>query len=56
VVEDHGAYLALKPVAPFPTSDLDHLEHLVGCAGYEGPARSLEEMEAAIARGARRRR
>jgi hypothetical protein len=29
------------------------LEDLVGCAGYEGPIRSLEDMEAAIARAAR---
>ncbi len=28
------------------------LDDLVGCAGYKGPTRSLEEMEAAIARGA----
>jgi hypothetical protein len=31
------------------------LEDLVGCAGYHGPRRSLEEMEAAIAQGARER-
>jgi hypothetical protein len=32
------------------------LEDLIGCAGYSGPSRSLEEMEAGIARGARERR
>lgn len=31
-------------------------EDLVGCTGYRGPRRSLEEMEAAIERGARERR
>jgi hypothetical protein len=29
------------------------LEDLIGCTGYQGPARTLEEMEAGIARGAR---
>jgi len=29
------------------------LEDLVGCTGYHGPRKSLAEMEAAIARGAR---
>jgi hypothetical protein len=32
------------------------LEDLIGCVGYVGPPRSLEEMEAGIARGARERR
>lgn len=32
------------------------LEDLVGCTDYRGPARSLEEMQEAIARGARERR
>ncbi len=32
------------------------LEDLVGCTGYKGPAKSLEEMEAGIAEGARRSR
>ncbi len=31
-------------------------EDLIGCTGYQGPAKSLEEMEAGIARGARRSR
>lgn len=29
------------------------LEDLIGCTGYRGPARTLEEMEAGIACGAR---
>lgn len=32
-----------------------NLEGLVGCAKYEGPARSLEEMEAGLREGARER-
>lgn len=32
------------------------LADLVGCTGYRGPSRSLEEMEAAIVRGARKSR
>jgi hypothetical protein len=30
------------------------LDEIVGCTGYSGPARSLEEMEEAIEREARR--
>jgi AbrB family looped-hinge helix DNA binding protein len=32
------------------------LADLVGCTGYQGPARSLEDMAAGIAEGARRSR
>jgi hypothetical protein len=32
------------------------LEELVGCTGYKGPALTLKEMEAGIARGAQERR
>jgi uncharacterized protein (DUF433 family) len=31
------------------------LEDLAGCAGYKGPAKSLEEMEAGVREGARKR-
>jgi hypothetical protein len=30
------------------------LEDLIGCTGYKGPAKSLDEMEAGVAEGARR--
>lgn len=53
IIEDRGSCVVLRPAAPSPTSDLDDL---VGCAGYEGPARSLAEMDAAIAQAAGRRR
>jgi AbrB family looped-hinge helix DNA binding protein len=53
VVEDRGHSVVLRRVEDLPATTL---EDLVGCAGYKGPARSLAEMEAAIARGARERR
>lgn len=53
VVEDHGDSVVLRRAEDLPVTTL---EDLIGCAGYTGPARTLEEMEAAIARGARERR
>ena len=49
ILEDHGDSVVLRQAEHLPETTL---EDLVGCAGYKGPARSLEEMEAAIARGA----
>jgi AbrB family looped-hinge helix DNA binding protein len=53
IVEDHGNSVVLRQVEDLPATTL---EDLIGCAGYEGPARSSEEMEAGIARGARESR
>jgi len=53
LVEDHGDSVILRRAEDFPTTTF---EDLVGCVGYEGPALSLEDMEAGIARGARERR
>lgn len=53
VLEDQGDSVLLRPTRHFPETTL---EDLVGCAGYKGPAKSLEEMEAGIALGARKRR
>jgi AbrB family looped-hinge helix DNA binding protein len=53
VFEDEGDRVVLRPTRRFPETTL---EDLVGCTGYKGPARSLEEMEAGIALGARERR
>lgn len=53
IVEDHGDSVVLRRAEDLPKTTL---EDLVGCAGYKGPARTLEDMEAAIARGARERR
>jgi len=41
----------LPKVKPFPVT---RLEDGLGCVGYKGPAKSLEEMEAGILREARR--
>lgn len=53
LVEDRGDIVVLRRAKDLPVTAL---EDLVGCAGYKGPARSLEDMEAGIARGARERR
>jgi AbrB family looped-hinge helix DNA binding protein len=50
-VQDRGDALVIRLAKPGPETTF---EDLAGCTGYRGPARSLEEMEAAIARGARR--
>ena len=51
-VEDLGESVVIRAVAQVPET---RLEDLVGCAGYSGPAKTLEEMEEAVARGARER-
>jgi AbrB family looped-hinge helix DNA binding protein len=43
----------LRPLRPVPPTRLDDV---VGSTGYRGPARSLEDMERAIARGVKARR
>lgn len=53
LVEDRGDCVVLRTADTIPETTLDEL---VGCTGYAGPRRSLEEMEAAIARGARESR
>jgi hypothetical protein len=53
IVEDHGDSISLRRAEDLPETTL---QDLVGCTGYRGPTRSLEEMDAAIARGARERR
>ena len=50
VVEDTGDGIKLKPMSPYSESKA---EELLGCVGYQGPKKSLKEMEAAIAKGAR---
>ena len=50
VVEDEDDGIKLKPLKPFPETKV---EDLLGCLGYKGPKKSLKEMEAAIAKGAR---
>jgi AbrB family looped-hinge helix DNA binding protein len=45
-VEDRPEGILLRPKKPFPATQLGDV---IGCAGYTGPAKSLEEMDAAIA-------
>lgn len=53
VFEDFGDKVVLREIQDVPET---RLEDLIGCTGYRGPARTLQEMEAGIAEGARRRR
>jgi AbrB family looped-hinge helix DNA binding protein len=53
VLEDIGDRVVLREVQGLPET---RLEDLIGCAGYRGPAKTLQEMEAGIAEGARRSR
>ena len=49
-VEDLEDGVVLRRARQFPHTTIDDL---LGCVPYDGPARSLEEMEQAIAKGAR---
>ena len=50
VVEDTGDGIKLKPMRPYMETEV---AELLGCVCYKGPKKSLKEMEAAIAKGAR---
>lgn len=52
-IEDQGDHVVIRRAESMPETTL---EELVGCAGYQGPRRSLADMEAAIAKGARESR
>jgi AbrB family looped-hinge helix DNA binding protein len=45
VVEDVQGGVLLKPVSSFPATDL---QSGLGCTGYKGAAKSLDEMQAAV--------
>jgi len=49
-IEECPDGIVLRPKKPVPTTQLSDV---VGCAGYRGPAKTLEEMDEAIARGVR---
>lgn len=49
VVIDTEEGVLLKPARPVPSATL---KELVGCLRYPGPAKTLEEMEEAIRKGA----
>ncbi len=53
IVEDRGDCVVVRSAEAIPETRLDQL---VGRTGYAGPRRSLAELEAAIARGAREAR
>jgi bifunctional DNA-binding transcriptional regulator/antitoxin component of YhaV-PrlF toxin-antitoxin module len=50
VIEDVGDGIKLKPVKPYKET---RIEEVLGCVNYAGPKKSLEDMEAAIAKGAK---
>jgi len=50
-VEDVDEGVLLRPLKPFRPTRLDEV---IGCAGYKGRAKTLEDMERAIATGAKR--
>jgi AbrB family looped-hinge helix DNA binding protein len=45
VIEDLGDRLVLRAAKPFPRTQP---EKGLGCTGYRGPAKSIEEMDAGI--------
>ena len=49
--DEHG--VLLRAITPFPAANA---EDLIGCVGYRGRKRTLAEMDAGIARGARGRK
>jgi len=46
VAEDTGEGVLLRPLKPGPPV---RLEEVIGCVGYTGPARTVEEMDESIA-------
>ena len=47
-IEDRAEGVLLRPRKRFAATQLNEV---IGCTGYRGPAKSLEEMDAAIAQG-----
>ncbi|HKH49708.1 MAG TPA: AbrB/MazE/SpoVT family DNA-binding domain-containing protein [Thermoanaerobaculia bacterium] len=52
-LEDFGDRVVLREVREFPET---RLEELIGCTGYRGPAKTLQDMDDGVAEGARRHR
>jgi AbrB family looped-hinge helix DNA binding protein len=50
-IEDRESYVVVRPAGALAETSLDDL---IGCTGYVGPPRSMEDMEAGIAEGARK--
>lgn len=51
-IREHGDGILLRPSRPFPQTSLDDV---TGCLKWSGPAITIEEMDDAIVREARRR-
>ena len=49
-IESSGDGIKLKPIKPFKKTTINEV---IGCVGYRGPRKSLKDMEAAIAKGAK---
>jgi AbrB family looped-hinge helix DNA binding protein len=52
-LEEQGETIVLRPVRALPKTTV---EDLLGCLPYRGATKTLEEMDAGIAKGARSRR
>ena len=48
IVVDVGDGILLKPKTPFPETDIDAV---ASCLSFKGKAKTLDDMEAAIAKG-----
>ena len=46
ILEDHGDVLVLRKAKPFPPT---RVEDGLGCTGYRGPAKKIEDMDATVA-------
>ena len=53
IIEDVGDGIKLRPIKPYEETRMDEV---IGCVGYEGPRKSLKDMESAIAKGAEENR
>ena len=49
-IENVGDGIKLRPIKPYAETKIDEV---IGCVGYDGPRKSLKDMEAAIAKGAK---
>ena len=50
-IEDQGDGVVLRPAKPFPPT---RFEDVRGCLNYDGPPFTIEQMDEAVAREARR--
>ncbi|MCA9411984.1 MAG: AbrB/MazE/SpoVT family DNA-binding domain-containing protein [Candidatus Omnitrophica bacterium] len=49
-LEDTEQGLIVRPLTPYPGTQVDDL---IGCVGYRGPEKSLSDMEKGIRKGAK---